>query len=215
MNPNLVTLQVDVTALATALAAALVAQGFGGNTVDPTSLVDAGGCAPPVGVDVSNTDDNDSAPIEGAATGALDADGLPWDARIHSSSKTQTAKGVWTKRRGVDDATVTKVTAELKAAVNPVPPLPGMVPPAAPATPAAPTPPTPPAPVAPPAYTELVKFVAANSYDAESNPTGRITTEWLKSVLDYYQVPGSELQNLAHNPTLAKSVHDYMVTALA
>lgn len=44
----------------------------------------------------------------------VDADGLPWDARIHSSNKKKTAKGVWVARRNVDDATYEKVVAELR-----------------------------------------------------------------------------------------------------
>lgn len=57
----------------------------------------------------------------------FDADGMPWDERIHSSAKTKTQKGVWKKRKGVDDATHAAVTAELKgepvAAVMPVEPM--------------------------------------------------------------------------------------------
>lgn len=45
----------------------------------------------------------------------LDASGLPWHADIHASTKTKTAKGIWTKRKGVDDATVARVTAQLRA----------------------------------------------------------------------------------------------------
>ena len=44
----------------------------------------------------------------------LDESGLPWHADIHASTKTKTAKGIWTKRKGVDDATVARVTAELR-----------------------------------------------------------------------------------------------------
>lgn len=46
----------------------------------------------------------------------LDADGLPWDERIHAGSKTKTAKGVWKKRRGVQPVTITEVEAELRNA---------------------------------------------------------------------------------------------------
>lgn len=46
----------------------------------------------------------------------LDADGLPWDERIHSASKTKLKKTEqWKKKRGVDDATVEAVEAELRA----------------------------------------------------------------------------------------------------
>lgn len=46
----------------------------------------------------------------------LDAKGLPWDGRIHASSKAKVADGSWRMKRGVDDALVTQVTAEQRAA---------------------------------------------------------------------------------------------------
>lgn len=55
----------------------------------------------------------------------LDVNGLPWDARIHAGTKRKNADGSWTAKRGVDDATVASVTAELRGvptvAVNPTP----------------------------------------------------------------------------------------------
>lgn len=47
-------------------------------------------------------------------TAELDADGLPWDHRIHASTKTKVKDGTWKKKRGVDADTVASVTAELK-----------------------------------------------------------------------------------------------------
>lgn len=44
----------------------------------------------------------------------VDADGLPWDARIHSTPATLKKDGKWRGRRGLDDATRATVTAELK-----------------------------------------------------------------------------------------------------
>lgn len=44
-----------------------------------------------------------------------DKTGLPWDARIHSGNKTINADGSWKKRKGVSDAIVDAVTAELRA----------------------------------------------------------------------------------------------------
>lgn len=76
----------------------------------------------------------------------LDADGLPWDARIHQSSKGKTQKNVWKMRKGLnDDAMVNRVKAELLAVVAmALPPV------AAPQTPAIPTPPAAPVPFVPP-----------------------------------------------------------------
>lgn len=89
----------------------------------------------------------------------VDKNGLPWDARIHAGTKALNADGTWKKRRGVDDATIAAVTAELQGATTPTPtpvaetPVPAPVaetPVPAPAAPVAETPtPTPtPAPAA-------------------------------------------------------------------
>jgi hypothetical protein len=49
-------------------------------------------------------------------TGELDANGFPWDERIHSGSKTKDVKGFWKYLRGVDrDRLVPAVEAELMA----------------------------------------------------------------------------------------------------
>lgn len=50
--------------------------------------------------------------------GVVDKDGFPWDARIHSGNKKMTAKGVWTRRRGVTDLEVANVEAELRSNQN-------------------------------------------------------------------------------------------------
>lgn len=79
--------------------------------------------APPA-VEESQT----AAPTAGVDT---DANGLPWDGRIHSSSQKKNADGTWRAKRGVDPDTVTGVEAELKGIMS------------APATSAAPPPPPP------------------------------------------------------------------------
>lgn len=43
-----------------------------------------------------------------------DKSGLPWDERIHASSKALTADGCWRKKRGVSDALVAEVESQLK-----------------------------------------------------------------------------------------------------
>jgi len=43
----------------------------------------------------------------------VDSKGMPWDARIHSSSKAKVADGSWKYRRGVSDEEVKRVEAEL------------------------------------------------------------------------------------------------------
>lgn len=80
----------------------------------------------------------------------LDVDRLPWDGRIHASSKAKNADGRWRGRRGVDEAVIASVTAELHAAMGapgagtatPPPPPPPV------ANPGNPTPPPPPPPPA-------------------------------------------------------------------
>lgn len=53
---------------------------------------------------------------EGAASDApFDKTGLPWDARIHSRGRSMNTDGTWRAKRGVDDATVASVAAELRA----------------------------------------------------------------------------------------------------
>ncbi|MBQ4838810.1 hypothetical protein [Pseudoalteromonas luteoviolacea] len=48
----------------------------------------------------------------------VDKNGIPWDERIHASTKTQTDKGVWKKKRGVNDKLFNEVVAELKQNKN-------------------------------------------------------------------------------------------------
>ena len=46
----------------------------------------------------------------------VDAEGLPWDSRIHATTKNKTQKGVWKARKGLnDEGLVNRVKAELKA----------------------------------------------------------------------------------------------------
>lgn len=55
-------------------------------------------------------------PLSDAAQVALDKAGLPWDSRIHSSSKAiNQTDGLWRSKRGVADDVVARVTAELQA----------------------------------------------------------------------------------------------------
>ena len=91
----------------------------------------------PTGADES--DDESGGATDGTG---LDVEGLPWDERIHTSTKTKSAKGVWTKRRGgPKGAELAAIEAELRGSPQPAP-----VP-----MPLAPMPPmTAPAPMAPP-----------------------------------------------------------------
>ena len=95
----------------------------------------------------SADDDDDTGPVNGNAP-SLDADGLPWDARIHAKTKVMVAGNKWRKRRGVDDAVVAAVEAELRGAPTAVAPvvMPAFI--------------APPAPVAIPMPVPVVEAVA-------------------------------------------------------
>lgn len=80
---------------------------------------------------VADIPDIPAAPATIAATPALtigepvklDSDGLPWDDRIHASSKGITQDGKWRQKRGVDKTLLVTVEAELRKLMNiPAPP---------------------------------------------------------------------------------------------
>lgn len=109
-----------------------------GETEDPTPpTVPPGAFAPPA----------PPAPQETTGGPELDAEGLPWDSRIHASTRTRNKDETWRLLRGVDQGLVDQVKAELKAAMSAPVPKPAAQaspppPPAAPAeTPASPPPP--------------------------------------------------------------------------
>lgn len=150
----------------------------------------------------------------------LDKHGLPWDARIHSSSKATNADGSWRKRKGLnDDAMVARVEVELRAAQSA---------PAAPIAPPVPQPPTltvvPSVPFAPPPVPSVPPPAAASpsvpAVPAGSAPTTflafmqalgphlaskRVTTEMVNEVLAAHQMPPG-LPVLASRPDLIPSV---------
>jgi hypothetical protein len=73
-------------------------------TASPTAITAVSAAA--------NTADDDEGP---ASTDApeFDKGGIPWDKRIHSSSKALNEDGTWRKRRGVQDVFYASVMAEL------------------------------------------------------------------------------------------------------
>lgn len=52
----------------------------------------------------------------------LDVAGTPWDARIHTGTKSKNADGTWRKKRGVSNELYNKVIAEITSAAPPPPP---------------------------------------------------------------------------------------------
>lgn len=88
--------------------------------VAPTSMPATTVGSPPMPSAPIQTADDDDDGDPGIPTGSsTDSTGLPWDERIHASTRTQTAKGVWKKRKSVDDATMQAVEAELRGASQP------------------------------------------------------------------------------------------------
>lgn len=150
----------------------------------------------------------------------LDKDGLPWDARIHSSSKARNADNSWRVKRGVTDTLKAQVEGELRSstAANAAAVTTTVAPPAAgaglPPLPGANLPPLPGAAATDPAYTALVQLIATNTR-SDANPTGRITDDWVKTILAHYGVADGNLQNLAHTPALVPQIAAYIGAALA
>lgn len=63
---------------------------------------------------LSNADDSDDDSSVNGDAPATDKNGLPWDERIHAKSKAINADGTWRRRKGVQDATVAAIEAELR-----------------------------------------------------------------------------------------------------
>lgn len=155
----------------------------------------------------------------------LDADGIPWDERIHSGNPTLTADGRWRKKRGVSEVYYGQIHAELSgtgitssetaqngsptaetqaAPPPPVSPVP-TAPPVEPSVPNAPATPT----VAPPAPT------AAPSASVESAPVatdgaGRwpdyATFVQAVSAIRQPTIPYAELNDMAQALGLVKFI---------
>lgn len=120
-----------------------------------------------------------AAPTTLASSVELDSKGLPWDERIHAGTKTKIKSGEWKAKKGVDDALVSQVEAELRArlaatpAAAAVPPAPAAAPVADPAavfgSAGVAVPPAPTIPTAPPAAPLAPVVPAAPS--AVADPT--------------------------------------------
>lgn len=161
--------------------------------------------------------DDDGAPDNNAPT--VDKNGLPWDARIHSSSKGMNKDGTWRSRKGVDEKYVKQIEAALRSTIaagqsattdaapvqTTVPGLPPLPTPGA-------TPSLPPLPNAVnPKFTAFVEFVGANMQAVG----GRLTDQWLKTVLMSLGCADGDIQNLAHAPELLDKIDAYVRTAVA
>lgn len=146
---------------------------------------------------------------------AYDKNGLPWDARIHSSNHKLTDKGVWQRRRGITDMEFERVRNELlglapepTAPVAPVVAEPTPVTPVAPVV--APTPlpvePTPVAPVQPmftnptvmsqPVFAPTPAPVAPQVAQPDVNALYQTMFEKIKAGMAAGAVKANDVQNL-------------------
>ncbi len=144
----------------------------------------------------------------------LDSRGLPWDHRIHSSGKAKVAAGTWKQKRGVDDAVIAAVEAELRAAMAvpgptaaaPVPPPAGVPLPPAPATVpagAVPIPPVPDIPAAaptPPVTAGPLTFPQLMQKVTGAISSGRLTQAQVTTCVQTTGLPSLAL--LASRPDL-------------
>jgi hypothetical protein len=119
-------------------------------------------------------EDDDEAWADPPGTNNLDADGIPWDARIHAGTKTRLkANNTWKLKPGIDKALVDQVRAELtgvQAAVAvPAPPAPTLADAAA-VSATLQAPPPPPAPAGPTNFAELIKEVTTRITAGQMTP---------------------------------------------
>jgi len=174
------------------------AEAFGSDVpLDPAAAFAASPA--PAGTPVSS---NGPAATNGASPSNLDATGLPHDKRIHSDPPKMTDKGVWRKRRGLNQLIEHQVVAELRATypepptaaertaqeavatgLVPMPPEAGSIAPAV-----APPPPPPPlvvsdgaalvdpTPAPSPSEPPATQFAAAMTLATAAQQAGKITT---------------------------------------
>jgi len=165
-----------------------------------------------------------------AASGERDSKGMPWDGRIHASSKAKVADGSWRYKRGIDDAVIAPIEAEIRAALGapavaaapvgsafaphpfyeqPVavvaPPAAPPVPSAAPAPVVAPPPVAPVAvPVAPPAAVVGMTYEMLMAALPPKIVSGELTAAQMQEACEQYGVPS--VASLAQRPDLVPLV---------
>ena len=123
------------------------------------------------------------APTLGGAR--LDKAGVPWDGRIHASSKATNADGTWRLKRGVDKNQVDSVTAELQKLMAIPSPGPQLV------LPPPPPPPPPPAVAAAvvPEADAQEKFIALINRASSAMAQGKVSSEQIIKLMNSIAVP--------------------------
>lgn len=163
-----------------------------------------------------------------AASGERDSKGMPWDGRIHASSKAKVADGSWRYKRNVDDAVIAPIEAEIRATLaapavavggaapafgahpfqqQPEQPAPVVAPPVA-AAPVAPPPPAAPVavPVAPatgitpPDATPAMTYATLMASLPPKIVSGELTASQMQEACEQYGV--ASIAALAQRPDL-------------
>ena len=73
--------------------------------------------APDPAPEATNGIDPDPAPLDPQAGVELDANGTPWIAECHATTKTKTVKGVWKGKRGMDKEVIAQMEADARAKI--------------------------------------------------------------------------------------------------
>jgi len=201
-----------VAAFAPSSAAAEAAPTAPVATIPPTPPAVSAPALPPAPVVAAP-----SAPVaQPSPAASVDKNGLPWDERIHTSTKTTNKDGTWRQKRETDPALVAQVEAELRARVG--------LPAAAPVAPPAPaTPPAPPsaasvfatgvaaaveagAPAAPNTFGELMLWVTPKM------TAGKLDNAGLQGVLTAHGV--ASLPALIAAPDKVPAIYQHLAAML-
>lgn len=119
------------------------------------------------GVSSQNETEPDADASAACDTSQLDSEGIKWDERIHSETKSQNKDGTWRLRRGVDKALVDQVIATQQQQEDDTPPPPPTEEESAPELPPEETPPPPAAETADDVKpADVIKFISTNKLEA-------------------------------------------------
>lgn len=187
-----VTFDTDKDAVAKVLAVTNAAYGIEaqGAEVDASNAVAQLGAALEVATPSATIAPEDN-PAAGQDTTQKDKDGLPWDARVHSTPPNMNADGLWRAKRGrtAEDYAAVKASYAPAPAATPQPPAAPPAPPAMPGTPA----PLTPAPLSS-AYKELSDFLAQVASKDD------VHAKWVKDSLTNMRVADGDVLNLQGEP---------------
>lgn len=147
---------------------------------------------------------------QAAANVERDKNGIPWDARIHASTKTKNADGTWTRRRNTPDETFNAVMHELRGANTTrtmeaagalVPPPPPSTVPAPPTASPAPSP-TPAAAVASSTVPGAVSFPDVMRKITSAQAAGKVTPDQVTNLLVSIGANPPSVSSLAKDASL-------------